>query len=186
MVPTGRVRQCTFCAFVAWTRRQETGSGSSSPPGRQAAVSLCQCASVDRGFLGGGECGTGGSGNHSMKVLRIGIISTDAFKARTITIAKGLRSKPGEPKIWFNSAQSIGKLIDDNWPLLQEIRRRPPHSITELAARTGRSGSNLSRTLKSLEQRGLVSLESGDGLSKRPVVGYDRIEMITVPFADAA
>jgi predicted transcriptional regulator len=121
-----------------------------------------------------------------MKVLRIGIISTDAFKARTIAIAKGLRSKPGEPKIWFNSAQSIGKLIDDNWPLLQEIRRRPPHSITELAARTGRSGSNLSRTLKSLEQRGLVSLEPGEGLNKRPVVSYDRIEMITVPFADAA
>jgi hypothetical protein len=47
------------------------------------------------------------------------------FRARTIAIAKG-RAKlaPGEPKIWFSSAQSIGKLINDNWPLLQEIRRR--------------------------------------------------------------
>jgi predicted transcriptional regulator len=121
-----------------------------------------------------------------MKVLRIGIISMGAFKARTIAIAKGVKSKPGEPKIWFNSAQSIGKLIDDNWPLLQEIRRLPPQSITELAGRTGRSVSNLSRTLKSLEQRGLVSLHVGQGLNKRPVVAYDRIEMITVPFADAA
>jgi predicted transcriptional regulator len=122
-----------------------------------------------------------------MKVLRIGIISIDAFKARTIAITRGVKSsKPGEPKIWFNSAQSIGKLIDDNWPLLQEIRRRPPQSITDLAGRTGRSVSNLSRTLKSLEQRGLVSLEAGEGLNKRPVVAYDRIEMITVPFADAA
>jgi predicted transcriptional regulator len=121
-----------------------------------------------------------------MKVLRIGIISMDALKARTIAIAKGIKNKPGEPKIWFNSAQSIGKLIDDNWPLLQEIRRRPPQSITELGGRTGRSVSNLSRTLKSLEQRGLVSLQAGEGLNKRPVVAYDRIEMVMVPFADAA
>jgi predicted transcriptional regulator len=121
-----------------------------------------------------------------MKVLRFGIISMDAFKAHTIAMAKGARSKPGEPKIWFNSAQSIGKLIDDNWPLLEEIRRRPPQRIIELGGRTGRSVSNLSRTLKSLEQRGLVSLHVGQGLNKRPVVVYDRIEMITVPFADAA
>jgi predicted transcriptional regulator len=58
--------------------------------------------------------------------------------------------------------------------------------MTELAGRTGRSLSNLSRTLKSLELRGLVSIEVGEGLSKRPVVTYDRIEVVTAPFADAA
>ena len=78
-----------------------------------------------------------------MKVLRIGITSMETFKARTVAIAKGVKPKPGEPKIWFSSAQSVGKLIDDNWPLLQEIRRRPPRSMTELADRTGRSLSNL-------------------------------------------
>jgi predicted transcriptional regulator len=122
-----------------------------------------------------------------MKVLRIGIASPGDFKARTIAIAKGrMKVRPNDPKIWFNSAQSLGKLIDDNWPLLQEIRRRPPSSITELAERTGRSLSNLSRTLKLLELRGLLSIEAGDGLSKRPVVSYDRIEVMTAPFADAA
>jgi predicted transcriptional regulator len=122
-----------------------------------------------------------------MKVLRIGIASIDDFKARTIAIARGrAKPKPGEPKIWFSSAQSVGKLIDDNWPLLQEIRQRPPQSMTELAERTGRSLSNLSRTLKSLEQRGLVTIEAGEGLGKRPVVTYDRIEVVTPPFADAA
>jgi hypothetical protein len=30
-----------------------------------------------------------------MKVLRIGIASMDTFKARTIAIAKGMRTKPG-------------------------------------------------------------------------------------------
>jgi predicted transcriptional regulator len=122
-----------------------------------------------------------------MKVLRIGIASIDAFKGRTIAIAKGrAKPAPSEPKIWFSSAQSVGKLIDDNWPLLQEIRRRPPRSMTELAERTGRSLSNLSRTLKSLEQRGLVSITSGEGAGKRPFVSYDRIEVVTTPFADAA
>jgi len=121
-----------------------------------------------------------------MKVLRIGIASADDFKARTIAIAEGrVRASAGEPKFWFNSAQSLGKLIDENWPLLQEIRRRPPPSMSELAGRTGRSLSNLSRTLKSLEFCGLVSIEPGDGLRKRPVVTYDRIEMVTAPFADA-
>src|SRR5437016_4171256 len=109
-----------------------------------------------------------------MKVLRIGIASMETFKVRTIAIAKGVKPKQGEPKIWFSSAQSIGKLIDENWPLLQEIRQHPPRSMTELADRTGRSLSNLSRTLKSLELRGLVSIEVGEGLSKRPVVAYDR------------
>jgi predicted transcriptional regulator len=122
-----------------------------------------------------------------MKVLRIGIASHDGFKARTIAIAKGrLKVRPGDPKIWFNSAQSLGKLIDDNWPLLQEIRRRPPKSMTQLAERTGRSLSNLSRTLKTLELRGLLSIEGGEGLNKRPVVSYDRIEVVTAPLADAA
>ncbi len=122
----------------------------------------------------------------TMKALRIGIASLGSFKARTIAIAKGARPKPGEPKIWFSSAQSVGKLIDENWPLLQEIRRRPPRSMTELASRTGRSLSNLSRTLKSLELRGLVSIKVGEGLSKRPVVTYDRIGVVTAAFADAA
>jgi predicted transcriptional regulator len=122
-----------------------------------------------------------------MKVLRIGIASVDDFKARTIAVVKGERKvRAGEPKLWFSSAQSIGKLIDQNWPLLQEIRRGPPKSMTELAARTGRSLSNLSRTLKSLELRGLVAIEGGEGLSKRPIVTYDRIEVVTPPFADAA
>ena len=122
-----------------------------------------------------------------MKVLRIGIAATDDFKARTIAIAKGrVKVRSGEPKIWFNSAQSLGKLIDENWALLQEIRRRPPRSMTELAARIGRSLSNLSRTLKALELRGLVSIEAGEGLNKRPIVTYDRIEVVTAPLADAA
>jgi predicted transcriptional regulator len=165
--------------------RAKLGRGATSPAGMSYQSVIISLRLLED-FWAEVKYGTRRPRDHSMKVLRIGIISMDAFKARTIAIAKGVKSRPGDPKIWFNSAQSIGKLIDDNWPLLQEIRRRPPQSITELAGRTGRSVSNLSRTLKSLEQRGLVSLHVGQGLNKRPVVAYDRIEMVTVPFADAA
>ena len=58
--------------------------------------------------------------------------------------------------------------------------------MTELALRTGRSPSNMSGMLKSLELRGLVSLEGGEGRRKRPVVTYDQIEVATPPFAEAA
>src|SRR5262245_25107004 len=102
-----------------------------------------------------------------MKTLRIGIGSAADVKTHKAAMARRrLFARAGEPQSWFSSVQSLGKLIDENWPLLQEIRRRPPRSMSELAGRSGRSLSNLSRTLKSLESYGLVSIEP-DGLRKR-------------------
>src|SRR6266568_4984778 len=122
-----------------------------------------------------------------MKVLRIGIVPMAAIKARAAAAPKGGKPKPGEPDIWFHSAQRMGRLIDDNWLLLHEIRRRPPQSMTELAKRMGHHSANLSQKLKALELRGLVSIERGAiKASKRPVVPYDRIELLIAPFADTA
>ena len=39
---------------------------------------------------------------------------------------------------------------------LETIRRTSPQSLAELAERTGRKKPNLSRTLKTMEQHGLV------------------------------
>jgi predicted transcriptional regulator len=75
-----------------------------------------------------------------MKVLRIGIAPMAAIKARAVAVGKGGKPKPGEPEFWFHSAQRLGRLIDNNWLLLYEIKRNPPQSMTELAKRTGRSG----------------------------------------------
>src|SRR5271157_2605974 len=41
---------------------------------------------------------------------------------------------------------------------LETIRRTSPQSLAELAERTGRRDPNLSRTLKTMEQYGLVQL----------------------------
>jgi predicted transcriptional regulator len=122
-----------------------------------------------------------------MKVLRIGIAPTAAIRARAIAVPKGGKPKPGEPDLWFDSAQRIGRLIDNNWLLLQEIRRRPPESITALAKRMGLRPPNVTAALKALELRGLLSTEKGEKTaSRRPVVNYDRIEMLIAPFVDDA
>jgi len=45
-----------------------------------------------------------------MKTLKIGIASYEDMKARTMAIARGqLKPKPGEPKVWFTSAESFAR-----------------------------------------------------------------------------
>jgi len=76
-------------------------------------------------------------------------------------------------------------LSRENRKLLDEIRRRPPASMTELAERTGRKLSNLSRTLSMMANFGIVELRRGAGRQKIPVVAYERIDII-MPLEAAA
>jgi predicted transcriptional regulator len=70
-----------------------------------------------------------------MKTLRIGIGSAADVKAYKAALARRrLWGTAGEPESWFGSAQSLGKLLDENWPLLREIRRRPPRSMSDSPA----------------------------------------------------
>ena len=82
-----------------------------------------------------------------MKTLRVGIASHGEMKARTLAIARGEhRPGPGEPKVWFPSLESFAKVLSDrNRALLRMITEEKPASIAELAARSGRARSNLSR-----------------------------------------
>jgi predicted transcriptional regulator len=115
-----------------------------------------------------------------MKVLKIGIASLDEMRARTMAIARGeLKPRRDDPKIWFTSAESIAKVLSQsNRSLLREIVRTRPQSLAELAEKTGRKVSNLSRTLKKMESYGLVTLKSGRGRQMRPEVHYHRIEVM--------
>ena len=95
-----------------------------------------------------------------MKTMVIGVMSQEKIRARAIAIAKGeYKPKPGEPKIWFTSMRSVAEVLSDsNRALLKVIQETDPHSMAELAQATGRQPSNLSRTLKTMERYGLVSL----------------------------
>ncbi len=68
-------------------------------------------------------------------------------------------------------------LSDKNRALLTLIVKTNPQSIAELAERTGRAKSNLSRTLKTMERYGLVHFEQGPGRQVAPRVNYSGVEL---------
>ena len=114
-----------------------------------------------------------------MKTLKVGIASYGAMKARTLAIARGeLRPKPSDPKIWFTSPESFAKLLSNrNRALLSQIVDTNPASLHELAASTGRTPGNLSRTLRTMERYGLVLLHKGERGRLRPEVPFRDVQL---------
>ncbi len=94
------------------------------------------------------------------KVLKIGVISREDYKKRTIAIARGeYKPKKDEPKVWFESINSMAQLLSsENQKLLKVINEKKPTSLKELEIATGRKSSNLSRTLKTMSRYGIVDL----------------------------
>jgi len=92
--------------------------------------------------------------------IKVGIMSKAQYKKRTIAIAKGeYIPKKDEPKIWFESIQSMSQILSSqNQELLKVIIEKRPQSLRELEELTGRAKPNLSRTLKTLERYGIVEL----------------------------
>lgn len=114
-----------------------------------------------------------------MKTLKIGIASYDRMKARTTAIARGEhRPAKGEPTVWFTSVESFARVLSrHNRELLTLIARERPGSLTELAELAGRSKSNLSRTLKTMSQYGLVELTQGERGRLVPRVLFDHVRL---------
>ena len=92
--------------------------------------------------------------------LSIGIMPQEKIRTRVLAIAKGkYKPKAGEPKIWFTSMRSLAEVLsDENRALLRVIRESKPTSLAELAEMAGRKPSNLSRTLKTLANYGVVEI----------------------------
>lgn len=105
-----------------------------------------------------------------MKSIVIGIRPQEEIRARMLSIARGeYKPKPSDPKIWFTSMRSLAEVLsDENRALLRLISERHPESITSLAELTGRKTSNLSRTLKTMANYGLVEMQR-DKNQVRPV-----------------
>ena len=114
-----------------------------------------------------------------MTTLKVGIASLDDMKARTMAIARGeLKPAAGDPKVWFTSTESFARVLSNrNRALLATIAATHPASLQELADRTGRKPSNLSRTLKTMERYGFVNLERGERGRIRPEVPYQAISL---------
>jgi predicted transcriptional regulator len=112
-----------------------------------------------------------------MKTLKIGILSTEQYKARTLAIAQGKYvPAKNEAKVWFESVKSMSQVLsEENRALLKLILETEPKSLVELAERSGRAPSNLSRTLRTMERYGLVHFEQGSNRQLAPRVDYSGV-----------
>ena len=114
-----------------------------------------------------------------MSTLKVGIATYDEMKALTMAIARGQRKLArNEPRVWFPSTESFAKVLSaGNRDLLRIIAEKAPGSLDELAELTGRQKSNLSRTLKTMANYGLVRMERGPRGRIAAKVVHDRIEL---------
>jgi len=106
-----------------------------------------------------------------MKSITIGIMPQEKIRERLYAIAKGeYKPKANEPKIWFTSMKSLAEVLsDDNRALLHVIKDAQPESISSLAEMTGRKPGNLSRTLKTMSNYGIVEMKRENN-HVRPIV----------------
>lgn len=114
-----------------------------------------------------------------MKTVVIGIMSQDQMRSRVLAIASGEREPiEGEPKIWFPSIRSLAEVLsDENRALLKTIAAANPTSITSLAQLTGRKPGNLSRTLKTMANYGLVEMKR-EHRAMRPVAKATQFHIV--------
>jgi len=105
-----------------------------------------------------------------MAILHIGVKPQSEIRARLIAIAKGeVKPTENEPKVWFPSIRSLAEVLSDhNRELLKMIAESEPQSLKELSELSGRAPSNLSRSLKTMANFGLVKMEKCQN-SVRPV-----------------
>ncbi len=115
----------------------------------------------------------------NVHILRVGIASYDDIWNRTMAIARG-EHKPtaSEPKIWFNSLESLAQVLSTpNKLLLELIAQTKPQSMTELSELSGRHKSNLSRTLRTMERYGLVRLKRKKTGEIMPQVTFEHLRV---------
>ena len=114
-----------------------------------------------------------------MSTLKVGIATLDQYKKRTMAIARGeYVPVADEPKVWFQSLATMSQVLSDkNRALLGLIVKTQPQSLNELAEKTGRAKSNLSRTLKTMERYGLVYFEQGPGRQIAPRTNYCGVKL---------
>ncbi len=99
-------------------------------------------------------------------------MSREDYKKRTMAIARGeYRPKKGEPKVWFETLQSMAQILSsENQQLLKIIKEKNPTSLKELEIATGRKRSNLSRTLRTMSRYGIIDLVKHNNRTVQPIV----------------
>lgn len=115
------------------------------------------------------------------------IISHRDLKEEMQAVARGERPAPADAgQASFNSVEALTRLLTpENRQLLATIRDRQPKSVAELAALTGRSAPNLSRTLEKLCAAGLVRMQPTGGRRRAPTAEVGKIRIEIDPYRQA-
>lgn len=100
-----------------------------------------------------------------MKAIVVGILSQGKIRERVLAIARGeYKPRSGEPKIWFASMRSLAEVLSDENRALLKLIKDDPASVHHVACRDdGRKPSNLSRTLRTLSNYGIVEMQREKG-----------------------
>ena len=95
-----------------------------------------------------------------LKQLRFGIASVAEQRVRSLAIASGtLQRAEDDPNVWFPSVSAAMRVLsDENMALLKYIREERPESVSKLAVALGKQAPNVSRSLHTMEQFGLVRM----------------------------
>ena len=115
------------------------------------------------------------------KVLKFGIAPVPVQRARSLAIAAGTRQPTkDEPNVWFPTVTAMARVLsDENMALLKVIRDSHPDSVDALAKAVGKHVPNVSRSLHTLAQYGLVKLTKHG----RTVTPQVTSEGVTVDFS---
>ena len=120
-----------------------------------------------------------------MTRLNIGIAPYEEMKRWTMDVATGkIKAGPDAPKLWFTSLKAAANVFsEENRHLLKVISEEHPQSIAELEKMTQRKASNLSRTLRKLEQYGVVRLVEGETpKGRKPLRPEVMVDSVSVSF----
>jgi predicted transcriptional regulator len=114
------------------------------------------------------------------KVLKVGIATIQQQRDRSLAIAAGTRARgDDEPKVWFPSVTAMARVLsDENMALLKAIREQQPDSMDTLARAVGKQAPNVSRSLHTMAEFGLVKfIKNG-----RTVIPQTTFEHLSVDF----
>lgn len=120
-----------------------------------------------------------------MTKLSIGIAPYEEMKRWTLAVASGkIKPEPDAPKLWFTSLKAAANVFsEENRHLLKVIAEEHPQSIVELEKLTHRKASNLSRTLRKLEQYGVIRLVEGEApKGRKPLRPEVVVDSVNVSF----
>lgn len=93
-------------------------------------------------------------------VLKFGISPVSEQRARSLGFAAGTRHRAmDEPNVWFPLVSAMARVLsDENMVLLKVIRETHPGSMDALAKAVGKQAPNVSRSMHTMAEYGLIKL----------------------------